>query len=169
MKRYRVSVRKTRPRTIKPHPSTKPSTLLAAAAMSAFALSKADRVAELASNLSTAAVGGLRIRMSRFNILRKETCGGQEKQRQGFSWQERAALMLECIQKRLRSRTSCGVCKGHGLEGSNNPHRVRTRPRGKFAARSSSRRPRRWNDGFTPDKNEGFANHTHIKREEYKE
>lgn len=49
------------------------NTLLAAAAMSAFALSNADLVAGLASILSTASFGGLRIRMSRFNSLRGET------------------------------------------------------------------------------------------------
>lgn len=38
--------------------------------MSAFALSNADLVIALASILSTAACGGLRMRMSRFNSLK---------------------------------------------------------------------------------------------------
>ncbi|CAB1105747.1 unnamed protein product [Ectocarpus sp. CCAP 1310/34] len=41
--------------------------------MSAFALSNADLVAGFASILSTAACGGVRMRMSRFNSLNKQT------------------------------------------------------------------------------------------------
>lgn len=67
-----------------------PPTLLAMAAMSAFARSKADRVTGLASILSTAAVGGLRMRMSRLNILpprgNHETKKGRQTRKHMVLW-----------------------------------------------------------------------------------
>lgn len=58
-------------------------TLLAAAAMSAFALSNADLVAGFASIRSTAACGGLRMRLSRFKSLEEKKPGGTKKRRKG--------------------------------------------------------------------------------------
>lgn len=63
-------------------------TLLAAAAMSAFALSNADLVAGFASILSTAACGGLRMRMSRFKSLEKKKATRNKMRRKGCGTRE---------------------------------------------------------------------------------
>ena len=103
-------------------------TLLAAAAMSAFALSNADLVMALPSILSTAACGGLRMRMSRFNSLKLPA----EKISSVF-----ILKTLNCMRRKQDETLTCGGAV-HIIHNSSNPLRRR------HSAYSSGRQRERW-------------------------